>query len=153
MSNRIVKTVIQNGTKNLILHVYLESDGVEGELTNYVLIDPIVDYPEISSGNPNPNYPTYKDIKPIVSQIWYGFSWFDALLAFDDLTPAPSWNLARDAANYVDFRYFGGISDRIIDPATKASSDRTGKVLITTNGFAPLGSIGTMVIELRKNQN
>ena len=146
MANRILKTALLNGSKFLALHVYLESDGNEGELTNYVLVDPIVDYPELYSG-----VLTYKDIKPIVSQVWYSFSWFDALLSFDDLIPAPSWNLTRDTSNYVDFRYFGGISDRYVDPKTKLGSDRTGKVLITTNGFAPLGSIGTMVIELRKN--
>ena len=147
MANHVLKTVIQNGTKSLILHVYLESDGTYGELTNYVLVDPQVDYPEFAEGKERLN------VRPVVSQIWYSFSWFDALLSFDDLVPAPSWNLPRDACNYVDFRYFGGISDRFLDPKTKAGSDRTGKILISTRGFSPLGSIGTMVLELRKNQN
>jgi len=40
MANIITKTPLQDGSKQLILHVYLESDGVSGDLTNYVLVDP-----------------------------------------------------------------------------------------------------------------
>jgi len=143
MANRIIKTVIANGSKSIIIHVYMESDGNEGELDNYVLIDPETDYPEGVSG---------KDVRPIVNQVWHSFSWFDALLSFDDLVPAPSWNLARDGDQYTDLRYFGGLKDRYVIPKDKESSDRTGKVLITTTDFAPLGSIGTMIIELKKSQ-
>ena len=141
MANRILKTVLANGSKSIIVHVYMESDGNEGELTNYVLIDPIVDFPEAD-----------KNIRPVVTQIWHSFSWFDALLSFDDLVPAPSWNLARDGIGYTDLRYFGGIKDRFTEPNTKASSDRTGKILLTTVDFAPQGSTGTMIIEIRKGQ-
>lgn len=148
MANRIIKTVMQNGTKSIIFHVYLESDGNEGELINYALIDPAVDYVD-RNGNPLGGA---EDIRPIVNQIWHSFSWFDGLLSFDDLVPAPSWLLARDGDNYTDLRYFRGLKDRFVDPKDKASSDRTGKVLLTTSGFAPEGSVGTMVIELLKGQ-
>lgn len=142
MANRIVKTVVQDGTKYLILHTYLESDGNEGELVNYPLIDPLVDYAILGS----------KYIRPVVRQIWHSFSWFDALLAFDDLVPAPSWVLARDTHNYTDLRYFSGIKEKFIDPNNRSSSDRTGRILLSTNGFAPLGSMGTMVLEILKAQ-
>jgi hypothetical protein len=69
MANRIIKTILQNGTKSIIFHVYLESDGDEGELVNYPLIDPAVDYPE----NDNSRH-----IRPVVRQIWHSFSWFDS---------------------------------------------------------------------------
>ena len=143
MANKIIKTLLQNGSKSLIVHVYLESDGVEGELTNYVLIDPDVDYPE-DLGSRNP--------RPVVRQVWHSFGWFDGLLSFDDLVPAPSWLLQRDSASYSDFRYFGGIKERYEDPDTKEGSDRTGKVLLTTTDFAPLGSTGTMVLEIWKGE-
>ena len=143
MANKIIKTVLKNGSKSLIMHIYLESDGNCGELVNYPLIDPVVDFPQdFGSGNP----------RPIVRQIWHSFSWFDGLLSFDDLVPAPSWLLQRDSANYTDLRYFGGIKERYIDPKNKVSSDRTGKVLLSTTDFAPLGSRGTMIIEIWKGE-
>ena len=144
MANRVIKTVLQNGSKSFILHVYLESDGNEGELVNYPLIDPTVDYPELDNS---------RHIRPVVRQIWHSFSWFDGLLAFDDLVPAPSWNLARDGDNYTDLRYFGGLKDRYIDPKDQKASDRTGRVLLTTNDFAPQGSIGTIILELWKGKD
>ena len=143
MANIVIKTPIVHGSKTLVYHFYLESDGNEGELVNYPLIDPAVDFPDD---------PAFKDIRPIVTQIWHSFSWFDGLLAFDDLVPAPSWNLPRDGDNYTDLRYFGGLKDRFIDPKDKKSSERTGKILLTTTDFAPLGSIGTLIIELRKKE-
>ena len=131
MSNKVVKTLLSDGPSKAILSVYLESDGVEGELNNYLLLDPLVDL-----------------IQPVdqmsVLQIWYSFSWFDALLTFDDLVDFPSWVLTRDTKNYFDFRYFGGLKDR-------SGIDHTGKLFLTTNGFAPAGSLGTLVIELKKN--
>ena len=135
MANRILKTTLLNGSNSFILHAYLESDGNEGELTNYVLIDK----DELG-----------KDVRPTVVQIWHSFSWFDAFLSFDDLVPVPSWNLLRDI-NYNDLRYFGGIKERFTDPKDKKSSDRTGQLLISTRDFAPLGSIGTLVLELKKS--
>lgn len=132
MSNRIIKTNLSDGPQKAIFSYYLESDGVEGELTNYVLVDPQVDFA--------PGIPYQVSIQ----QIWYSLSWFDTLLTFDDLTPYPSWNLVRDGHNYFDFRYFGGIKDR-------SGIDTTGKVFLTTNGFAPAGSIGTIIIEVKKN--
>ena len=72
--------------------------------------------------------------------------------SFDDLIPAPSWNLQRDGPGYMDFRYFGGIKERYIPPQDKDSSDRTGRILITTTDFAPLGSVGTLVLELWRGQ-
>ena len=143
MANTILKTVLQNGSKSLILHLYLESDGNEGELTNYVIFDPRTDLDE-GAATRHP--------RPVVRQIWHSFAWFDGLLAFDDLVPAPSWLLQRDSASYTDLRYFGGIKERYIDPKDKDSSDRTGKVLLTTTDFAPLGSMGTLVLEIWKGE-
>ena len=133
MSNRIVKTILSDGPTKATVSFYFESDGVEGELTNYVLIDPAVDFSTMPS-------------KLTVRQVWYGFSWFDGLLTFDDLSPYPSWMLTRDSGGYYDFRYFGGIVDR-------SGIDRSGKLFFTTNGFAPAGSIGTLVIEILKESN
>ena len=136
MSNTVVKQLLVDGPSKATLYVYLESDGNEGEFTNYVLLDPAVDF--------NPQITDLSISQLSVLQVWYGFSWFDVTLSFDDLIPYPNWTFARDQDGYKDFRYFGGLKDR-------AGIDHTSKLLLTTNGFAPLGSKGNLVIELRKN--
>ena len=143
MANKIIKTILQNGSKSLIMHIYLESDGNEGELVNYPIVDPEVDYPE-DLGSRNP--------RPVVRQIWSSLAWFDGLLSFDDLVPAPSWLIQRDGPQYTDLRYFGGLKERYENPDDKDSSDRTGKVLLSTTDFAPLGSTGTIVLEIWKGE-
>ena len=143
MANTILKTILQNGSKSLIMQVYLESDGNEGELVNYPIVDPDVDYPE-DLGSRNP--------RPVVRQIWSSLAWFDVLISFDNLLPAPSWLLQRDGPQYTDLRYFGGLKERYESPKDKDSSDRTGKVLITTTDFAPEGSRGTLVFEIWKGE-
>ena len=143
MANTVIKTILQNGTKSLIMQVYLESDGNEGELVNYVIVDPDVDYPE-DKGSRNP--------RPVVRQVWSSLAWFDVLISFDDLVPAPSWLLQRDGPQYTDLRFFGGLKERYVDPKDKESSDRTGKVLITTTDFAPEGSRGTLVFDIWKGE-
>lgn len=146
MSNIVTRTVLNNGSKRTVLHVYLESDGVEGELNNVVLLDRFI-YDSLTDSA------TEADMKLRVAQIWWGFSWFDGLISFDSLVPVPSWLLSRDTTNYVDFRYFGGIPDKLVPPNTSASTERTGKILLRTNGFAPLGSFGTVILDIQKDIN
>lgn len=131
MSNIVIKQILQNGPKNILLYVYLKSDGTEGELTNYPVLDPS---------------DVQLDTNTLftVTQIWHACSWFDVMLSFDDVVPYPSWNIPRDAGDYTDLRYFGGLKDQ-------SGIDHTSKLLITTTGFAPEGSVGTLVIELKKD--
>lgn len=137
MAHIINKQFLLDGPKNAILQVYLESDGVQSELSNFVLIDPTVDFADSATSAPN-------TIKLAVRQVWYNLSWFDALLSFEN-TPAniPSWVLPRDSANYADFRYFGGLKDM-------SNLDGTGRLLLSTSGFQPAGMIGSLVIEVAK---
>ena len=143
MANTILKTILQNGSKSLVMQIYLESDGNEGELVNYPIVDPDVDYPE-DLGSRNP--------RPVVRQIWSSLAWFDVLLSFDNLVPAPSWLIQRDGPQYTDLRFFGGLKERYEEPDNKDSSDRTGKVLLTTTDFAPEGSRGTLILEIWKGE-
>lgn len=146
MSHIITRTVLNNGSKRTILHVYLENDGVDEELNNVCLLDRQI-YDSLTG------LLTQTDMKLRVAQVWWGFSWFDGLLSFGNLAPVPSWNLTRDSNNYIDFRYFGGIPDRLIPPNTSTSTDRTGKILLTTNGFITPGSMGTIILDIQKDIN
>lgn len=145
MTHRVIKNVLNNGSKTTLLHVYLENNGLDSELTNYELVDPVVYDAMFEPRRIQP------DMKLTIAQVWYNFAWFDGLLAFDSLVPSPSWVLPRDAGNHIDFRHFGGLADRLVDPATTTSTDRTGKILLSTSGFAVTGARGTMILEIRKN--
>lgn len=132
MSNIVTKNILMDGPKIAIVSLYLESDGVEGELKNYVVLDPAVDFQTPMPGT-----------QMSILQLWYGFSWFDVLLSFDDINPFPGWMIPRDAEGYFDFRYFGGIKDR-------AGIDHTGKLFLSTTGFATAGNVGTLIIAVKK---
>lgn len=140
MSNIITKTDVVNGSKMLAVHYYFESDGVEGELQNYVLLDPRNNNPAVNFAQ----YPYTPKDKLRLQQVWWSFSWFDGIVSYGDIVNGPRWVLARDTSNYMDFRFFGGLID-------VSGQDGTGQVLFTTNGFAPQGSVGTLVLQFLRN--
>ena len=123
---------IGEGPNHLVLHVFMQSDGAE--LDNYVLLAP---------SDLNPALPVKPALR--IMRVWYGFSWFDVTLKFGGITPRPVWTLPRDIQEF-DFTIFGGIKDVTTSPP----SDQDGKILISTNDFAPAGSQGSLVIEFRK---
>jgi hypothetical protein len=133
MANKITKRIISEGPSKLIVQVVMEGDG-EGELTNYSLLDPTSDF--------NPNLESYTQVSLL--QVWYSGVWFDVVIGFNALNPTKSWVLARDVSNYHDFRYFGGLKDT-------SGVEHDGKLLLSTSGFDVPGSVGSLVIELRKN--
>ena len=133
--SQVTVTKLVEGESMLLVRVDLLSDG-SGELVNQVIISPS----DLIPARPN-NRPTFR-----IYQLWYGLVWFDAVLGFGTLQPMAVWTIARDCDSHNDFRSFGGI----LDYATVPPSDENGKLWISTNGFAPAGSQGTIVIELRK---
>ncbi len=128
---KLLKTVLNESPKKLIVHFYLEGEQNDGEQVKLVILDPTQD---LTPGQRN---------MLTIRQIWNAQSWFDVLLQFDDLQPVPSWVLTRDSQNYHDFRYFSGIKDR-------SGIEGSGQVLLSTSGFGP-GSIGTFIIEFQKD--
>ena len=146
MSHTIIKKVLNNGSKNFTLHCYLESSG-DKDLSFYELIDPLL-YDILV---PPSDRLTYPNMKLTIAQVWHSFSWFDGLLSFDYTSPSPSWVLSRDSTSHVDFRHFGGLSDNYVNPQDKTATDRTGKILLSTRGFDEIGSVGTLIISVRKS--
>ncbi len=133
MPNVITRKIIGEGPSKIIVHVVIEGDG-EGELFNYSLLDPTADF--------NPKLEAYTQISLL--QVWYSGAWFDTLISFNALNPTKSWVLPRDAVNYHDFRYFGGLKDN-------SGTDHDGKLLLSTSGLIVPGSVGTIIMELKKN--
>ena len=127
-------TILVNGETSLV-RVDLLSDG-SGELTNFVVL------------NPSDLLNTATNTQPMfrIMQIWYSMVWFDVTVGVGTLQPSPLWTLARDTAPNYDFRSFGGLVDYAQTPAI----DENGELWISTNGFTTAGSIGNIILELRK---
>ena len=145
MANIVNQVIVSEGTKKAIVQFYFESDGNEGEFKNKVIFDPstdfLVPYPLPIDPNSITKYPAPK---VTILQIWSSASWFDMTIAYGGATIVPSVVVARDADFYLDFRYFGGLKDRTTDVPT-------GQILLSTKDFAPLGSNGFLVLELKKD--
>ena len=132
---QVTKQVLVEGLNNLVLRVNFLSNGVDGELENYVLLTPA----ELTPAKPAA--PCLR-----IMQVWWGFVWFNLTVSYGDTVPRPFWNFPRDSDNHVDFRHFGGLSDTQLTPPSGAN----GSLLLSTDNFAPVGSQGSMVIEFRK---
>ena len=134
---QVTTVKVVEGNAHLVIRFNFLSDGT-GELVNYPLLAPS----ELFPPRPN-NKPAFR-----IMQAWYGMVWFDMTLQAGTLMPVTLWTLARDCDSHTDFRCFGGILDQNVYAVP--SSDDNGILTVTTNGFQPLGSAGTLVLELRK---
>ncbi len=132
MPVNIQKTVIVDGPQKAVVHFFLKSDG-SGELNNELLLDATNDI-----------YPLGVKTETTITQIWWNFSYFDAYLSRADTVPVPIWALNVGSEAHIDFRSFGGLKPPV-------DLDGSGNILITTAGFAPAGSFGSIVIELKKD--
>jgi hypothetical protein len=128
---------IGEGPSHLVLRIDLLSDGT-GELKNYVILSPSDLTPVLLS-----DVPTFT-----LMQTWYGLSGFDVTLKVGTLAPTPLWTLTKASSNHVDFRHFGGLADSVVYTSPLADDD--GRLSISTSNFNSAGSIGTIVLELRK---
>ena len=132
MANKIVITNILPGAHRSQFHVFLESDGASGELTDYVLVDPVAD---LGIGS---------DSKVVIEMITYNFMGFSARLEFDNglVDDNMIWVLPEFSDNYLDFNPWGGLKDF-------PGLDGTGAIQITTNGFTTTGDQGSMLLMVR----
>ncbi len=146
MSNIVNTTIISEGTQKAVIQFYFESDGNEGEFTNRLIFDPSTDFnvPWTQQKDISGYAPVLAAKQMSIMQAWSSTSWFDITLSYDGTVVSPSFVFARDCDFYLDFRYFGGLKDR-------ENQDPTGKLLVSTKDFAPLGSNGFLILEVKKN--
>jgi hypothetical protein len=137
MSQVLVKT-ISEGETSIIIRVDMLSDGVTGELVQFPILKPT----QLNPPHKN-NGPAFRLI-----QAWYGLVWFDVILGTNTLHPQQLWTIARDSSSHVCFRDFGGLADPCIWEVPP--DDDQGTLWISTNGFAPAGSQGTIVLDIKK---
>lgn len=132
MANLIEVTTLLDGPRNFIYHVYLRSDGEEGDLDSYELVPPHLD-------------PAGKVRVYSIDDITWGFNGFAGKLHFELLVDDTLiWVLPNSTGNYVDFKKYGGLKDR------GNPLDASGKILFSTIGFENVGDEGSMVINVRR---
>ena len=145
MANLIRQTILQEGTKYATIHWYFESDGNEGELKDKVILDLQNDFKD-----PLPYQFDREGLKKppkiTIRQAWFSTAWFDMILGFESVTNDRYVTLARDTDFDLEFKQFGGIFDN-----TPYEAAPTGNLTLTTRDFAPLGSSGFLVLEIKKD--
>ena len=102
MTHSISNTKIAEGPNHAVFHVVLQSDGSSGELTNYVIVNPVTDLTPTLNGKPTLT----------IMEIWYEMLDFHLLFSFNSLTPTPVWPLSDSASNHICFDKVGGLKDR-----------------------------------------
>ena len=136
MANTYALTKIQDGPRNVVYHVFIESDGVSGEIVKEVVIDPAADLD-----------PAFEAVPAFtIEKIVYSLVGFSAKLEFDYLaSETPVWVLAGGQESEACFKNFGGLKDR------SNVLDGTGKLLISTVGLTTAGDMGSILILVRKD--
>lgn len=132
MPNIVQVKFISKGPRNSTLAVYLQSDGLAGDLNKQVIVDPVADY-----GLPATTRLT-------LLRVDYNLAGFDSIIEFDTGVPDPNWKwvLVEGANNPVDFQPYGGIKD-------DSGVNGTGKILLTTSGFNSTQDFGSILMQIR----
>lgn len=128
----ITKTVQVDGPRQAVVLITVEADSAS-EMNLEKILDAKDDI-----------YPLGVKTDTTINQIWWGNSYFDAFLYTDEPAPQLLWVLAVGSDAHIDFRSFGGLK-------IPKSLDGSGNLLMSTAGFATVGSKGSMVIELKKD--
>lgn len=130
MANTVAIRNLISGSKKLVVHAYLASDGVAGELADQILVD--------VSALPFPAS------KLTLEKIDYALTGFSAFLEFDATTDQPLLGLLAETPVVHDFTCFGGIPDPL-------AVGTTGDILISTTGFTAAGDRGTIILQFKVN--
>lgn len=138
--NTVNINIIENGPKNVLLLVYMASDGVTGELFNYPLITLSQLGMLLPGSSTLPPRPRLR-----LSRIEYNYSGFDAVISFDSGTIPNNykWVLTEGANAPVDFDAWGRVFDN-------SGLDGNGNLEISTVGFTSSTDQGSMLIRLVK---
>lgn len=136
MAHTVEITTLQkaeNGHR-AIFHIGLISDGVSAELTDRLVVDPVVDLGLTA------------DSRLVIEWVGYNFIGFDATLHFDSglSTDNLAWCLGRENAAST-FNTEIGVKDQ------SGIGTGTGKLEIDTFGFSSAGSRGTIMLKVRNS--
>lgn len=134
MANRVDTTKILGGSRYLVYHVYMASDGASGELDGQVIINPSTE----DMGD-NTTF--------VVEEVQWGFVGFSGQLHFDELVEDTFiWVLPNDAGPQMNFTPWGGLHDR------GNPLDSNGQLKLSTIGFTEIGDVGSLIVKVRLNK-
>lgn len=137
MANLIDIQKIMDGPSHVTVHCFMRSDGVEGDLTDAVIIDPWELVPRMS-----------RKQNLILKRVWYELLGFTITLAFGmDSGSRPFWTLGPGSSLEHDWRFFGGLTDRA---GGTLGMTANGKLLMSTQGFVDTTDSGSFVLWLEK---
>lgn len=126
MANSITTQTLQDGPKNLIVHLHIDGDG-SGEETDTVIVDASTYSPAFT--------------KASLLRVWGSLNGFNAHLSWDattntDLLAVPDYEFNADF-----FSFAGIVND--------AGAGRTGDILLTTVGLGA-SDHGAIILWLKK---
>lgn len=132
MANTVNKKIIVDGPRNVVLSVYLKSDGASGDLNGEVLLAPA-------------DVGLNSDARFRISYLMYNFAGFAGVLEFDTglITPDFKWVLPEGVGHPLDFGCFSNLIDT-------SGLDGTGELLLSTNGFTQTTDQGSILLLIIK---
>ena len=132
MANLVKVKKLVSGSRNVLLSVFLKSDGVTGELNEEVILDPVEDLGLTTKA------------RLTLQRIEYNIAGFDAIIEFDSGSVDDNfkWVMSEGANAPVDFRPWSGLVD-------DSGMDGNGKLKISTVGFTSSTDMGSILISLR----
>ena len=138
---------LMDGPTDVVYRYFFKSDGISGELNNFVLLDPAW----LTKGdNTHPYLPPgpYTSGVFSIQMIQYNLSDFTMEIGFQSANSQSIIALVPSVDSWLDFRPLNGMPD-----LTPYGDSPTGRIICSTNGFASPGQIGFMVMKVRKNRN
>lgn len=129
MANSIIKTVLADGLRNLVLLVTITGDG-SGDETNTALVT-------------RSSFADTTGTKLVLNRVQGALAGFTAQLIFDATTKLAIAKLPDGQSFNYDWHEIDGIA------ASKAGAGNTGNLLITTSGLGS-GESGTFTLFMRK---
>ena len=132
MAHTVTTTKIYTGDRLAIFHVYLGSDGQSADLTDEVIIDPVVDLGLDTKARMGIEHMIFGLSTGLAVRVE-----FDTGLVDDKMI----WVLTEHVS-FVDFRPISSLRD-------KSGLDGTGKLQITTTGLSVANTQGSMTIQVR----
>ena len=132
MANTVDVTIIEQGERNAVVLVYLQSDGATGDLVN----EPILTLSELG-------LPANARLK--LNCLQSMLAGFHARLEFDTglVEKNPKWVMPEGQGQVVKFSKFGFVFDN-------SGPGRTGTILLTTTGMTATGDEGSFLLAIVK---
>jgi hypothetical protein len=124
MANTIAIQKINDGPRNVVVNVYLKSDGSTGDVTDSVII---------GASSLSGSFTTIK-----IDKIEACFTGFSGILEFDGSTDAPFLHIPDGQPVLFDWCKIAGITNNAVAP--------TGDITLTTTGFTAATDQGTLTI-------